>query len=492
MTTELSQAQFNEGDINEKAFYILKKTDEGKFVSEYFKIDDDLKMEIDLVGFIDKIKNNSIEIYDKIDTANKLLDKLFLEYNFLFSYREYCSRYALRSVNCEFKPVYDRADIVNRADDSYFFKSGIELVHNPTNHIYDFPSWINDFLNSYLIERGYKKFKLDQNNLIFSHRIVGWNEFEYRLNDELSVNVSTNFSYGSSSYFFVTLKYGAIQIIPYSRLVLYRFVNVKQFIRHTREYYCYDSSWKLAIDFVRDASNDYVENGDQSFIANYVVRECEKLISILPEYLRTNEFRLSEALDGTYFGSEEQFQTIKLEGYDLNVFRGEKMSGALSFIDSLRELEQIINSKVYVECIEKCAVEVLPELSSAISSIPIDVDFAISQISISSSKLERLIEKNTFNTEKEQIYAKTKAIIQHSFSFADSNTNNSDNFENKFKEYFPEYADFKISSQETITDISKTRLEIESWNRKHMVLQDNLLKISNYKQIIEEYFVSIQ
>ena len=486
MGTELLQMQFNESDINEKAFYILKKTDEGKFISGYLKIDDDLKVEIDLIGIIDMINNHNIDIKTKIDIANKFIDKLFLEYNFLFSHRSYCSKYALRSFNCEFKSVYDRADIKIRKDSTSI--NDIDLYHKSDNHSYGFLSWMSDFLNSYLIERGYEKFKLDQNNLIFSHRIVGWNEFEYKLNDKLSVNISTNFSYGSSSYFFVTLKYGTIQIIPYSRLVLYRFVNVKQFIRHTREYNCYDSSWKHAIDFVRDASNDYEENGDQRFIANYIVGECEKLISILPEYLRTNEFRLSETLDGTYFGSEVQFQTIKLEGYDLNVFRGEKMSGALSFIDSLRELEQIINSKVYVECIEKCAVEVLPELSLAISSIPIDVDFAINQISINRSKLERLTEKNIVNTEKEQIYAKTKALIKHLFSSADSNTKNSDNLENKFKEYFPEYEDFKIGSQETKSEINKMITEIESWKRKHIELQDNLLKISNYKQIIENYF----
>lgn len=481
--------QFNEDDINEKAFYILKKTDEGKFISEYYKIDDDLKMEIDLGGIIDKVNNHTIDINTKIDITNKFLDKLSIEYNFLFSYRSYCRKYTLRSFNCEFKPVYERDDIEIRSTDrSEFDKSGIQLHHISYERSYQFPTWMNDFLNSYLIERGYEKFKQDQNNLIFSHRIVGWNEFEYKLNDKLSVNISTNFGYGSSSYFFITLKYGEIQIIPYSRFVLYRFVNVKQFIRHTREYNCNDYSWKLAIDFVRDASNDFVEKGDQSFITNYIVNECDNLISILPEYLRTNEFRLSETLDGTFFGSKKEFNTIKLEGYDLNVFRGEKMSGALSFIDSLNELEQIIHSKVYVECIEKCAIEVLPELSLAVLSIPTDIESALNQISILKSKAKRLIEKNTSNIEKEQIYSKARAIIKQSFLTADSNIKKIDNIENEFKGYFPEYKDFKVDSEEIKTDISKTIIEIQSWDKKNNELRDNLSKISAYKHIIEEYF----
>lgn len=69
---------------------------------------------------------------------------------------------------------------------------------------------------------------------IFSHDIVGFNHIIYDIDDDVKVRVDTNFGYGpTSSYFFLTIKYKDIILIPYSDLVHFYYASMKSLIAHT-------------------------------------------------------------------------------------------------------------------------------------------------------------------------------------------------------------------------------------------------------------------
>lgn len=475
---------FNVDDINEKALYVLRKENDGSFDCKYIEIDDDLSTEIDLEYIINFCKKKDIDTIEKINTCNNLLDKLFNEYTVLFYERSYCSKYALRSHYCDFKTIYNREEIEIIAEErSYINGRSIEMM---LQHIsvcqFSFESWINQFIHSHLMEKCYEKCSNDRNNTAFSHRKVGFTGYDYTLNESLAVNVSTNFSYGHASYFFITLKYKGIQIIPYSRLVHYRIIDVKQLIRHTREYECFDANWKDALDFVKDASNDFIKNGDNSFISKYIINECEKIAQLLPQYLITNVFELSETLNGTFFGSRTTFTMIELEGYDLHVFRGEKMSGALSYIANIKKLSELIPSQKYIDCIEKCANAVLPELSTAITNL----EFELKDINGRVDSLKVIISGESKYSSKEinDFYSTWDQLKSFMLEInKNENKNLKIEIESIYNELLIQYPEYKEPA-----DIYISKVKLLSLNKESNYLKDCYNKIAYYYNTIIEYF----
>ena len=78
---------------------------------------------------------------------------------------------------------------------------------------------------------------------------IGWKEFEYVVNDDITVYIKSNFGYGSASYFFCNLKYKDINILPYTAIIKYYYVEMIDFVRFTRRYNTERSSWAQVFDF---------------------------------------------------------------------------------------------------------------------------------------------------------------------------------------------------------------------------------------------------
>lgn len=404
--------EFTIKEINEKALYVLKRKNDGEFICEYVGIDDGLRKEIELDNIIKLVNNQEIDASEKIKLCNHLLDKLFNEYPFLFYERSYCNKYSLRSYLCDFKLITDRSDINIKADiNSLSTKKTTEIkLCDLSRSTYNFESWINDYIHSHLIEKGYEKCK-NENVLAYSHRKAGYIPYEFKVNEDLLVNVSTRFCFGKGSYFYVTLVYKGVKIIPYSRLLYHRFVDAKQLTIPTRGYECFDENWKYALDFIRNAGNELIRNGAESFFSKYILQEVEQLYQMLPVYLVSTGFKLSQNLNGTYFGAEEELKSTKLEGYELAVFRGEKMSGALSFIQNIRNLSELLPSEKYIKCIEKCAMGVLPELTLAISDLTLEIEITDHRINILEIATGEVSGKYT-GVEKENFYNALGKLIK--------------------------------------------------------------------------------
>ena len=45
--------------------------------------------------------------------------------------------------------------------------------------------------------------KKDPNIKMYSTDSIGWSEFKYSINEDITIQIKTNFGYGKSSYFFV-------------------------------------------------------------------------------------------------------------------------------------------------------------------------------------------------------------------------------------------------------------------------------------------------
>jgi hypothetical protein len=502
---------FEEEDINENALYVLKINETGQFETNFIEIEKSLLKEVDIESFNklfdDDNDNKMSNIKELLQFKKKSIldfyEKLNLNHPDLFEDRDYLERLALCSFYMEFRGIHSHAEMGLRLElenDRLYFNKPSNPYGSGRYDYKQLKDYTKQFFDSYLIEKTYKRCKNDVSIKAFSHRRVGWTTYEYKLNDILAVEVITNFGYGRSSYFVITLIYQDIKIIPYSRLVLYYYVNVMELLRHTREYSVVDCSWKLALDFVKDACNDYQDKGSRSFIIKYVINECEKLIELLPNYLITNIFNLSENKDGNFFYEKDKFEKIELKGFDLILFRGEKISGAVDFTESINKLNKITPTKKYIDCIEDCCIKLLPQLSQALSELDIIIPKYENELIIENefsgmienklSKVNSIVEKSEIekNTIRQLIVEKCNSE-DHSIDSALITDLTAKEISIKFPDYDKTILEQKIF-KELLSDhqnnCSTIKREIEKHKKFKTQISKYIDNINNFHQILSE------
>ena len=107
---------------------------------------------------------------------------------------------------------------------------------------------------------------------MYSTDTVGWSDFTYKVTDDITIKIDTNFGFGSSSYFDLCLKYKGIDVLPYSYVVKYYYANRRDIIRYTRRYHPTRDSWNIAFDYVERTANLASDDGER-FICNNILGE---------------------------------------------------------------------------------------------------------------------------------------------------------------------------------------------------------------------------
>jgi len=437
---------YTHDDINEKALYVLKVDSKGKFQTEYLPIpiDTDLyENRNDLQKNIDEIMAENLNEQDKYDKKKQIIcdywENIKKNHSDLLGNRDYCSSISSKYIHSpgiskdfkmEFLPFSENPDIQIKKDDAGSTTTIEELFSD-------------DFFHSYFIEHAYSKCKKDKKNIkAYSHQKLGWQSYCFILNNIFSVEIKTNFGFGFASYFCVTLIYEDVKIIPYSRLVMYYKANFMELIRNTWTFDIQNDSWGLAFDKVREACNTY-QDEKNSFVTKYFVNELEKLTSMLTEYLDATEFELSENEYG-YYRKEEKKKIVKLSEFPLIIFRGEKISGAVGFVESIKRINKITPIQKYIDIIIVCCQKVLIQLNRAIEELkPI----------IEELKNEWYKIKNEFQQRE-----KTFEEQQEKFTEITDNLNTHNGYLSKISEYKENINSFICFSQCNISDSTVLRI----------------------------------
>lgn len=217
---------------------------------------------------------------------------------------------------------------------------------------------ILDRIQPAMIEDLSNDLRNDSSIMAYSHRRVGWARTTFNLNDDIRVVYLTNFGYGRASYFFLLLYYKGIGILPYSYWIHYRIVNTFQIIRYTRIYQLDNKEWMEAMSFTANTYNDAVDNPD-SFVQKYILSEVEEMVSGLEMIRNSKKYNVLVSFFNSHY--------IILEGDNLIRFKGEKISGALDFLDQLQTLTPITD-KVgkYIQRIISSNISIVPELQKTL------------------------------------------------------------------------------------------------------------------------------
>ena len=244
---------------------------------------------------------------------------------------------------------------------------------------------------AYSIYEAYLLCTFNLDILTFSHREEGWSNPVYQLTPNFSVEIKTNFGFGSKSYFYTKLKYKNIAITPFSEWIIYEKANFSEIIRYSKSHRLSNEYWQEAMEFSRDACNISLTD-EELFIEKYVIAECEKMVSGLEMILNEDVFK--------FMNYEENLYQVNKEGHALVEFRGEKVSGALDFISLILEFENIALIKSFIQRIEECNKTIQPILLNESKLILKKIDKLKIDKSLLQNQYDALITKNNFYDQK--------------------------------------------------------------------------------------------
>ena len=313
----------------------------------------------------------------------------------------------------------------------------------------------------------------DPTVLAYSHRRVGWASPAFNLNDDIKVVYLTNFGYGSASYFFLQIFYKGIGILPYSQWIHYRKACASDIIRYTRRYHLGNQEWMKTMTFTADVYNSAV--GDPaSFVQKNILNEVEEMVSGLEKIQSATSYRAQES----FFNPN----TIIITGDDMVRFKGEKISGALRFLDQLQTLVPITDKVgFYIQRIMNCNFTVVAELEKAILSKKKYLETILARIEKEQPKWDELSSKNSkYNKMRDEMH---DAIAKENEFKGKSWSTIRDERDKRFAKEHPEYAAFKAeydAEHKVYYDLCAKRDQAQSFIEEIQSYLDRIEKHKDY------------
>lgn len=216
---------------------------------------------------------------------------------------------------------------------------------------------------------------------MYSTDTLGWSDFTYKVTDDITIHLGTNFGYGSASYFRLNLRYKGIDILPYSYMVRYYRANRRDILRYTRLYDVAHDSWNTAFGFVRETANLAAESAPE-FVSRWILNEVREMVHGLHGILEDPGFYIRDAVN--HAGQKADCQFLSVRNMDevekrrygvypeemTMAYQAEKITGALDFLSNLAALSEILPEvREAVSEIQDLAVAVIPKLDGMVTKI---------------------------------------------------------------------------------------------------------------------------
>jgi hypothetical protein len=329
-----------------------------------------------LDAFINSAGHSLNDIYDFI-VKNANLKKLLNKFDYCINLDEAWQE-PLPDLNDDFHQIYP--DYINEDKKLEQKKKFIKELQIRLEALY-----LDEAVQIAEKKRRYNEY------IAYSHRKIGWSTPVYKVSNNFTIEIKTNFGYGRSSYFLTKLKYKNLNIVPYSDWVEYRYADKFELLKYSQRHDLDNSSWIGSMEYVSSACNLALTN-EKAFIKSYIIDECDKMVTVLFIILNSNSFRFYNQRgkipyylpkkyfhEETFYTFEELYVDFTLDihelicqifnkssstnlhyinkiytdssryGYNLIEFRGEKISGALEFIEEMLTLREVCNVDSFIQ-----------------------------------------------------------------------------------------------------------------------------------------------
>lgn len=309
---------------------------------------------------------------------------------------------------------------------------------------------------------------------------------EHKINEDLSVRVETNFCYGSSTYFSVVVTYKGIELLPYSVWVRYYYAGFAHLLKYTRSYVRQRNSWHLCMNFLESFINSAIDN-PENFIHNEVMREVNGLLEGLKIIFKQSQEDFEKEIkvkerpgDERYIGilgaryaneSDENEYSIKPREVSM-IYRMEKISGALRFLNNLRKIKEIYSEvSDAIDKIIEMNQKIYPEVVSAIPP----VENEIKKLNEELSPLNKRLNVCEVSYEKLQVKLNKQLL----------NVCDSD----KIKEIKERFEKYNPSYKKLAEEIDILRGKINTLKSKIYKRESVLKRLAQYKFLILRYAI---
>lgn len=466
-----------ENEINEKYIIALAKSDNSNLlISKKITIDNSFKDDI-------------AELVILCDSSNSTLNDLiyFLEQKTIFKsltgFYKYCVKFSdsfqgfsanhndkinyLKSLQKEFETkknkILNNDEIRNKNSElKKFNKEKEKIIKDEKSGLkFEYIRWSK----AYSIQKTYELCNLEKNILMYSHRTVGWSNPIYYLNDNLSVEIKTNFGYGESSYFYIKLTYKGILLLPFSDWIKYNFLNTYDIIRYSRVFQLENIYWYDAIDFCLNACNLSITN-EKEFINKYIINECKVMVEGLAETMGSQNVYVRIKGKETPILSNNIHHIIK--------YKAEKISGALDFISKIIDLSNFFDTKPIIDKIANFNLQIQPILIPEINELKLELSKLKQEYN---DKYEHYKKLETNNNQYINIARKMKLKIIQNFPEPYDTVETNEQFISEYPEYV-----------EHLKELGKKYTLCESLSDRINDFEDLVKEIKAYNNKINNFF----
>ena len=266
----------------------------------------------------------------------------------------------------------------------------------------DYLSEAKRFIQAYNYLRTVRKVKGWPDMRMYSTDTVGFSDFDYKVTEDISIHLKTNFGFGHASYFRLGLRYKGIDILPYSLMVRYYYANMRDLIRYTRVYSVDRDSWNTAFAFVVETANQASADAS-AFVEKWILNEVREMVTGLHGILEDPRFQVRDMVEKCGQRADTDYLTVRnmlqweKESYGVypdemtTAVQAEKITGALDFLSNLTALSGLLPEiEGFIAEIKEMAAKVVPGMDSMLKSIRTRVDFLKERIKEQNAELEKL------------------------------------------------------------------------------------------------------
>lgn len=227
-----------------------------------------------------------------------------------------------------------------------------------------------------------------------SHRYGGWTGIDWDFGKDVKYTISTNFGYGSCSYFHLLVKYKDLLLTPYTDYIRYRNANFSTLHKYTHAYPVSEEQWE---NVMKDALNFYnaVVHKKECYIFSWLIGHLDRMTAGIEE-LRT-------ALSFT-FESACSTQRSAVTGEELTIVKANKIANSLEFVENISILPVEITPQRYVDRITSVCRTYLPDLITLICKKEAERD----RLQVRLGELESEVDYATYSEIRERCWQKRK------------------------------------------------------------------------------------
>ena len=449
---------------------------------EYIEIDIDKKYEY-LISLIKKALNeDSLLLIEIQNTFSYIFTGKPRGYSFCLPYdysaafvdsADYPKIYSQEEYDAEINQV--RIDYIEKENeklnkeknegkiDDNHYQEAIEKIKNEAeervnNRITEIRnSFVNKsirYIRAFEFYTALNKIKADEANVMYSTEFIGWTKFNYSINKNVDVNFKSNFCYGRSAYFHITLIYKGVEILSYPKLVQYYYANMYDLIDCTESFKPERHNWKPALTFVVDQAN-WAAVDEAAFVKKWIIDGTNEMVVGLEEILNSphsviDKLIKSDLDDSSLYAvrniTKEEIAEYKIYKHEMTiVFQAEKISGSLLLIPNLIKLCNLyseINSIIHE--IERINKVFFPTLHNAIIAL--------------SNKI------NSLSNKIDSLHAEFSAYKKINF------------------QYFRDYNIFKARNRDSTNafeDYVKLHPEFDAIYKRRNIIEDEIEELTN-------------